>query len=1050
MLQSLIKFSLSQRLFVSLIALLIVFVGAKSWLNIPIDAFPDISPTQVKLVLKAPGMTSVEIESQVTRVIETELLGIPAQEMLRSTTKYSITAITIDFKDGTDIYWARQQVNERLMKVWSSLPSNISGGMAPMSTPLSEMFMFSVENPNLSLSERRELLDWQIRPLLRTVAGVADVNSLGGYVKTFEISPNILTMQQLKISFNDIEEAISNNNLNGGIGRLIKGNDTLILRTQGRLETLDSLAKLVVKSTNNQVIRLSDIANVTIGQLTRYGAVTKDGQETTQGLIIALKNSNTAEVVAKVKAKLAEITPSLPDGTVINVFYDRSNLINTAIGTITSALGQAVILVIILLAIFLGDLRSSIVVSLSLPFAALMTFILMEFFNLSANLMSLGGLVIAIGMLVDASVVVVENIVNQLPKNKSLPRLHVIYRACKEVAVPVVVGTTIVIIVFSPLLTLTGLEGKLFTPVALTIVFAMISALLISLTIIPIIASVLLKNKAIKEPKLVTILQSFYQQTLTRMLAAPKVFVISITAVLFVSGILFVGLGKSFMPLLDEGDIIVQLEKSPSISLRSSIDLDEQIEKALLAQIPEIRQIVARTGSDELGLDPMGLNETDVFMELAPRDEWRFDSKAELVQEIRTVLTQFPGINIGFTQPIQMRVSEMLTGSTGDVAIKVFGNDVNTLAKLANDIAKITAALEGSADVQAALIEGGKYLNIALIPEIAMQAGMTTAELSKYLKSQLEEFSVATILQGKKSVPVVFSNSSDIGVSADTKRDRQSKTISSLAELKSMQILMPNHTLVPLETIANISFKSGPLLIEREKGNRFVSISANVVGRDVVGYVDELNSRIAEKVNLPSGYTLVFGGEFENQQRATKNLLIVVPVALILIFIILFITFNSLAKAGLILANIPFAVMGGIIALYFSGEYLSVPASVGFIALLGIAVANGVVMVSYFEQTKMLIADINHRVIDGAKRRLRPILMTASTGMFGLIPLAFATGPGAEIQKPLAIVVIGGLITSTITTLYLLPLFYALMEKASLKRGSATKASQLPITTAEV
>ena len=1021
MLQSLIKFSLSQRLFVSIIALIVITLGVRSWLNIPIDAFPDISPTQVKIVLKAPGMTSVEIESQVTRVIETELLGIPAQQMLRSTTKYSITDITIDFQEGTDIYWARQQVNERLMNVWSSLPENISGGMAPMSTPLSEMFMFSVENPNLSLIERRELLDWQIRPLLRTVAGVADVNSLGGFVKTYEIAADILKMQQLAISFSDIESALADNNINGGIGRLIKGNDTVILRTQGRLEDISALKNLVIRSAEQNIVRLSDIATINIGHLTRYGAVTKDGQETTQGLIIALKNSNTAEVVTNVKDKLAQIIPSLPQGTVINVFYDRSNLIDTAISTITSALGQAVILVIILLAIFLGDLRSSIVVSLSLPLAALMTFILMEQFNLTANLMSLGGLVIAIGMLVDASVVIVENIVNQLAKNKALPKLHVIYRACKEVAVPVVVGTVIVIIVFSPLLTLTGLEGKLFTPVALTIVFAMISALFLSLTIIPILASLLLKSEPIKEPKLVLSLQRFYHQTLKNVLFAPKRFMLSISFVLLISIVIFTSLGKSFMPLLDEGDIIVQLEKSPSISLSASIELDEQIEQALLKSIPEIKQIVARTGSDELGLDPMGLNETDVFMELAPASEWRFDTKAELIEEIRQVLTEFPGINIGFTQPIQMRVSEMLTGSTGDVSIKVFGNDVNVLAQLANKIAEVASKVEGSSDVQAALIEGGKYLNIELIPEIARQSGMSVAQLSLFLKNQLEELPVSAILEGNKATAIVFSPLK--GVSK----------ITSLIELKNTLILMPDHSLLTLDTIANISFKHGPLLIEREKGNRFVSISINVINRDVVGFVDELNSEISQQVKMPSGYTLVFGGEFESQQRATKNLLIVVPAALVLIFIILFTTFNSLSKSTLILANIPFALMGGIIALSLSGEYLSVPASVGFIALLGIAVANGVVMVSYFEQTKVLISDLNHRVIDGAVRRLRPILMTATTGMFGLLPLAFATGPGAEIQKPLAIVVIGGLITSTITTLYLLPLFYRYMENLALK-----------------
>lgn len=1031
MLQNIIKFSLSQRLFVSIIAIIAIVIGMRSWINIPIDAFPDISPTQVKIVLKAPGMTSVEIESQVTRIIETELLGIPAQEMLRSTTKYSITAITLDFKQGTDIYWARQQVNERLMNIWSSLPENISGGMAPMSTPLSEMFMFSIENPKLSLTQKRELLDWQIRPLLRTVEGVADVNSLGGFVKTYEISPDILKMQQLKIAFTDIGDALDNNNLNGGIGRMVKGNDTLILRTQGRLTDLDSLAKLVIKSENQQITRLEDIATINIGHLTRYGAVTKDGVEAVQGLIIALKNSNTADVVAKVKSKLAEIEPTLSQGTKVNVFYDRSNLIDTAIGTITSALGQAVILVIILLAIFLGDLRSSIVVSLSLPLAALMTFILMEMFNLSANLMSLGGLVIAIGMLVDASVVIVENIVNGLAKNKSLPRLHVIYRACKEVAVPVVVGTTIVIIVFSPLLTLTGLEGKLFTPVALTIVFAMISALILSLTIIPILASLLLKNEAIKEPKIVTFLQRFYRQTLTKVLTSPKAFLTSISVILIFSLVLFTGLGKSFMPLLDEGDIIVQLEKSPSISLDASINLDEQIEDALLKEIPEIKQIVSRTGSDELGLDPMGLNETDVFMELAPSKEWRFDTKAALIEEIRKVLQRFPGINIGFTQPIQMRVSEMLTGSTGDVSIKVFGNDVNTLATLADQIADVVNKVNGSSDVQAALIEGGKYLNIELLPEIASQSNMTTKALSDFLKSQLEEVTLSAILEGKKSTPIVLSKPSNLSGSSSHEQINSHQNITSLADLKQTLILMPDHSLVPLENIASISFKNGPLLIEREKGNRFVSISSNVIGRDVVGFVDEVNQQINQQVKLPSGYSLVFGGEFENQQRATKNLLIVVPIALILIFIILFTTFNSLSKSGLILANIPFAVMGGIIALYISGEYLSVPASVGFIALLGVAVANGVVMVSYFEQTKMIVTNLNHRVLEGAVRRLRPILMTASTGMFGLIPLAFATGPGAEIQKPLAIVVIGGLITSTITTLYLLPIFYSFMENRS-------------------
>lgn len=1019
MIDTLIRFSLIQRIFIIIATLLVVAFGTNAWLKLPIDAFPDISPTQVKIILKAPGMTTSEIETQVTRIIETELLGIPSQETLRSTTKYAITDITIDFNEGTDIYWARQQVNERLMNVWSDLPSNITGGIAPMSTPLSEMFMFTVDNPTLSLQQRRELLDWHIRPLLRTVPGVADVNSLGGYVKTFEITPNILKMQQLDISFNDIVYAIEENNLNGGIGRINKGNDNIIVRTQGRFEKLSDIEDLIIKSNSQFNIRLSDIASIGQGHLTRYGAVSHDGEEAVQGLVIALKNSNTANVVSQVKEKLAQIQPSLPAGTNLNVFYDRANLIDTAISTISNALVQAVILVVILLAVFLGNIRAALTVSLSLPLAALFTFILMDQFNLSANLMSLGGLVIAIGMLVDSSVVVVENTVNRLSENSKLPKLHVIYRACKEVAVPTISGTLIVVIVFSPLLTLTGLEGKLFTPVALTIVFAMLSALLLSLTVIPVISSLLLRQQIETTPAVIKILQSAYKTSLKNSLKRPKLVVLLALVALLASGLVFTKLGKSFMPTLDEGDVIVQLEKSPSITLSASVDIDKQVEKALLARIPEVVQIVARTGSDELGLDPMGLNETDVFMELLPPNQWRFETKQELIEEIRMVLTDYPGMNINFTQPIQMRISEMLTGSTGDVSIKVFGDDVATLAELANKITQVTEQVSGSADIQSALIEGGKYISIELKPIIANQYDMTTSALTDYLMTQLEGRTVSEIIEVNKFTPIRMAKSSL----------PDSQQISSINELKKAQILMPDGSLLPLSIIADISIKEEPLLIERESGKRFVSISTNVEERDVVGFVEELTHSINQQVVLPSGYTVSFGGEFENQQRAMANLTIVVPIALTLIFIILFTTFRSLSLSGLILANIPFALMGGIFALYFSGQYLSIPASIGFIALLGVAVLNGIVMISYFEQNKIRDTEINSRVTTGAIRRLRPVLMTATTAMFGLMPLVYASGPGAEIQKPLAIVVIGGLITSTITTLYLLPIFYRFSEQ---------------------
>lgn len=1018
MLSAVIRFSLTQRLFVGILVLAVMVLGVRAWLALPVDAFPDISPTQVKIILKAPGMTAEEVEQQVTQVIETELLGIPDQEMLRSTTKYAIVDITLDFREGTDIYWARQQVNERLATVRESLPEDISGGVAPMSTPLSEMFMFTVENPSLSLMERRHLLDWEIRPALRTVAGVADVNVLGGYARTYQVSPTPALMAQAGVSMAQLEQAIRDSNLNLGAGRLEQGNDTLIVRTEGRVSSLEQLADLVVAVHGQHIYRLGDLAAIGIGHLARYGAVTRDGEETTEALIIALKNSNTAQVVAGVKRKLEELEPSMPAGTVLNVFYDRATLIDTAINTISTALFQAIAIVMLLLALFLGNIRAALVVSLSLPLAALATFYLMSLAGLSANLMSLGGLVIAIGMIVDSSVVVVENVVTQLAEKKGLPRLHLIYRACKDVAVPVVSGTVIVLIVFSPLLTLSGLEGKLFTPVATTIVFAMFSALLLALTVVPIIASILLTEDAAMVPRWVRGLQARYERSLQRMIARPQYLLAVFAVLLLASAVMFAYTGKTFMPVLDEGDIIVQLEKSPTISLAASVALDEQIERALLSRVPEIRQIVARTGSDEIGLDPMGLNETDIFMELQPVAQWRFESKEMLIDEIRQVLQGYPGINFGFTQPIQMRISEMLTGSSGDLSVKIFGNDIAQLARLANETAAITRSIDGSVDVQTSSIDGGKFLSVDVRNEVAARFGMSTADFARYLKIQLEGARVSEIIEGKKRTPVVFAIDSS---------DPQAPT--SVNTLEQRVMVLPDGRQAPLYELASTGFREGPFVVERERGRRFAVVTSNVAGRDIVGFVDELSAAIARQLVLPTGYVVEFGGEFENQQRATRNLLLVIPAALLLITIILFTTFHSMPRAVLILGNIPFAIMGGVIALFITGEYLSVPASVGLIALLGVAVLNGVVMVSYFEQTRLSVPDVSRRIIHGSARRLRPVLMTATTAMFGLLPLVFATGPGAEIQKPLAIVVIGGLFSSTITTLYLLPLFYYYLER---------------------
>jgi cobalt-zinc-cadmium resistance protein CzcA len=1015
MLESLIGFSLTQRLAVGLALVVTCLAGFFAWTGLPVDAFPDIAPTQVKVILKVPGMTAEEIEQSVTYPVETELLGIPRKTILRSTTKYAITDITIDFEDGVDIYWARQQVTERLAALREILPTGTTGGLAPMSTPLSEMFMFTVEHPRLDLRERRELLDWVLRPALRTVPGVADVNVLGGEVRTYQITPDPVRLREAGVQVDDLRQALERGNRNSGVGRLEQGVDALIVRLENRATDLDSLQAFVIAERDGRVVRLADVATVTPGYLTRYGAVTRNGEETAQGLVVSLRGTNTGAVVARVKERLAEVQKSLPQGTEVNVFYDRAQLIDGAVGTMSWALVQAVVLVVLLLAVFLGNLRAAAVVSLSLPVAALATFLLMSLTGVTANLMSLGGLVIAIGLLVDSSVVVVENVLARIDEGSPLPRLHIVYRGACEVARPVLVGSIVVVLVFAPLMTLQGLEGKLFAPVALTIVFAMLAALLFALAVVPLLVGLLSGKINAHPPRFVLRGQQAYAASLEVVLRHRTPALALGVLCLVISGFVASQLGRTFMPVMDEGDIIVQLEKSPSISLGASLAMDRQIELALLERVPEILQVVARTGSDELGLDPMSLNETDIFMQLVPAPSWRPGGKAALADAIREVLTDFPGMAVGFTQPIQMRVSEMLTGSTGDLTVKLFGDRLDQLGLLVDRIAEELGALEGAVDVQKSLPESDAFLNLRPRAQLAATTGAGTTDLAESLAQVFEGLPVGTIREGRKRIPILLNT------------DAAARPASS-AGLRDHRIVTPGGEIVALGDVVEVSEEPGPVLIEREQGSRYAAVSLNVQGRDINRFVEEARERLGERVLLPPGYRLEFGGEFENQQRAMSRLLLLVPVVLLLIVALLFATFRSIPIAVLVLLNTPFALMGGVVALFVSGEYLSVPASVGLIALLGIAVLNAVVMLSYLEQERVRGGDLTQRVIAGAVQRLRPILMTATTAMFGLVPLVFASGPGAEIQRPLAIVVIGGLVTSTLTTLYLLPLFYEFYE----------------------
>ena len=1014
MLARLVQFSLAQRLFVLLATLMVAGAGWYALRGLPIDAFPDVSSTQVKIIMKAPGMTPEEVESRIAVPIEVEMLGIPKTRILRSVTKYGLVDVTIDFEDGTDIYWARQQVSERLGGLSDSLPKGISGGMAPVTTPLGEMYMFTVEGEALTLAERRSVLDWVIRPALRTVVGVADVNSLGGVVRAYEIIPDLVRMAASGVTITQLKEAIETNNRNDGAGRLGEGDEVLLVLTEGSVTSLADLRAIVVVMKEGAPVRLGSLAEVKIGTATRYGVVTQSGRgEAVQGLVLGLAGANAKMVVEGVRKKLDELQPTLPPGVEIKTFYDRASLVSKAVDAVSKALLEATLLVVVLLGLFLGNLRAALTVALVLPLAALITFILMSAFGMSANLMSLGGLAIAIGMLVDAAVVVVENIVQRLatdPTADKLPRLHTIYRAVREVAVPVTAGILIIITVFLPLLTLQGLEGKFFVPVALTIVFALAGSLVLSFTIIPVLASFLLRKVSHQEPWLPRKLLALYEPALAWGLRRQAVIAAAAVVMLAAAGILYTQVGKTFMPTMDEGDLIVGIEKLPSISLEQSAALDLKIHRALMQAIPEVYGVVARAGSDEIGLDPMGLNQTDSYLLLKPQGEWRMKTKDALMDEVRKVLDPMPGIKYSFTQPIETRVSEMIIGVRGDVAIKIFGSDLAKLNEYAGQVEALLKTVSGNRDVYTVENDGVQYLKVAVDRLQAGRLGLSVEEIQDALRMQVEGYRAGVVIEGNRRSPIILRGAEGARLSP--------------ADFAATRITTKGGNTVPLTSVATLERAAGPVKIDREMGSRYSVVIANVVGRDLVGFVNEAKALVAAKVPMDTGYRITWGGQFENQQRAAARLAVVVPVALGLIFVLLFSTFRSVRQALLILSIIPFALVGGIVALWVTGEYLSVPASVGFIALLGITVLNGVVLVSYFNQLYAEGLPMFQVVLQGAKRRLRPVLMTASITAFGLIPLLFATGPGSEIQRPLAIVVVGGLITATILTLMLLPILY--------------------------
>ncbi|WP_367712346.1 efflux RND transporter permease subunit [Helicobacter pylori] len=1014
MLASIIEFSLRQRIIVIVGAILILFFGTYSFINTPVDAFPDISPTQVKIILKLPGSSPEEMENNIVRPLELELLGLKGQKSLRSISKYSISDITIDFDDSVDIYLARNIVNERLSSVMKDLPVGVEGGMAPIVTPLSDIFMFTIDG-NITEIEKRQLLDFVIRPQLRMISGVADVNSIGGFSRAFVIVPDFNDMARLGVSISDLESAVRVNLRNSGAGRVDRDGETFLVKIQTASLSLEDIGKITV-STNLGHLHIKDFAKVISQSRTRLGFVTKDGVgETTEGLVLSLKDANTKEIITQVYQKLEELKPFLPNGVSINVFYDRSEFTQKAIATVSKTLIEAVVLIIITLFLFLGNLRASVAVGVILPLSLSVAFIFIKLSDLTLNLMSLGGLVIAIGMLIDSAVVVVENAFEKLSANTKTTKLHAIYRSCKEIAVSVVSGVVIIMVFFVPILTLQGLEGKMFRPLAQSIVYALLGTLVLSITIIPVVSSLVLKATPHSETFLTRFLNRIYAPLLEFFVRNPKKVILGAFVFLIASLSLFPFVGKNFMPALDEGDVVLSVETTPSISLDQSRDLMLNIESAIKKHVKEVKSIVARTGSDELGLDLGGLNQTDTFISFIPKKEWSVKNKDELLEKIMDSLKDFKGINFSFTQPIEMRISEMLTGVRGDLAVKIFGDDISELNKLSFQIAQALKGIKGSSEVLTTLNEGVNYLYVTPNKESMADVGITSDEFSKFLKSALEGLVVDVIPTGISRTPVMIRQESDFA--------------SSITKIKSLALTSKYGVLVPITSIAKIEEVDGPVSIVRENSMRMSVVRSNVVGRDLNSFVEEAKKVIAQNIKLPPSYYITYGGQFENQQRANKRLSTVIPLSILAIFFILFFTFKSIPLALLILLNIPFAVTGGLIALFAVGEYISVPASVGFIALFGIAVLNGVVMIGYFKELLLQGKSVEECVLLGAKRRLRPVLMTACIASLGLLPLLFSHSVGSEVQKPLAIVVLGGLVTSSALTLLLLPPMFMLIAK---------------------
>lgn len=1035
MFERIIRFSIEHRWLVMLAVLGMAVLGVYNYQKLPIDATPDITNVQVQINTPAPGYSPLEVEQRITYPLETVMAGLPRLEQTRSLSRYGLSQITVIFKEGTDVYFARQLVSERLQGAREQLPMGVTPALGPISTGLGEIYFWTVEaeegatkpdGTSYTPTDLREIQDWIIKPQLRNVPGVTEINTIGGYAKEFQIAPDPATLRSYGLTVQDLLTAVEQNNNNVGAGYIERRGEQYTIRAPGQVESAEEIGNILLKTTDGTPIRIHDVAQVGIGKELRTGAATENGREVVLGTAFMLMGENSRAVAHAVDQKMTEVNRTLPEGVHAVTVYDRTVLVDKAIATVQKNLIEGAILVIAILFLFLGNIRAALLTAFVIPLAMLFTFTGMVVNHVSANLMSLGAL--DFGIIIDGAVVIVENCVRRLAHAQAhhgrpltlSERLHEVFAASKEVRRPLLFGQLIIMIVYLPIFALTGVEGKMFTPMAFTVVTALLGAMILSVTFVPAAVALFIGKRVTEgENILIRSAKRAYRPALNISMANKPAVLTFAAVTVVLAGLLGARMGSEFVPSLNEGDFAIQALRSPATSLTQSLEMQQQLERKLLEEFPEIERIFARTGTAEVASDAMPPNISDAYVMLKPHDEWPDPNKPreQLLREVQASAAQLPGSNYEFSQPIQLRFNELISGVRSDVAVKVFGDDMAVLNATAAEIAEVLTQVPGASGVQVEQTTGLPLLTVNIDRERIARYGLSMSDVQEAVAIAIGGREAGTLFQGDRRFDIIV---------------RLPEALrSDLDVIERLPIALPAQAgaavnYISLGDIASLNIAPGPNQISREDGKRRVVVTSNVRGRDIGSFVTEAEQRLREQVNIPAGYWTDWGGTFEQLESATQRLQIVVPVALLLVFILLFMMFNNVKDGLLVFTGIPFALTGGIVALWLRDIPLSISAAVGFIALSGVAVLNGLVMISFIRGLRKEGFSLNAAILEGALTRLRPVLMTALVASLGFVPMALNTGTGAEVQRPLATVVIGGIISSTLLTLLVLPVLYQL------------------------